>query len=106
MPEENGDLDKRKEKFPDVYDGYQTDIANELGISQKSVSKAIEALNEIGLIYHEELPRTQVNGNWYTSATLFCNFYKREGKMLLAEGKRYYMEEIKNKKKKLLKLAG
>lgn len=106
MPEDYGDSDKRKEKFPDVYDCYQIDIADKLGISQKSASKAIDALKEIGLIYHEELPRVQVNGEWHTSSTLFCNFEKREGKMLLAEGRKYYMEEIKNKKKKLLKLAG
>lgn len=101
MPEDNENLNKRKERFPDAYDCYQIDMANELGISQKSVSKAICALKDIGLIYHEELPRVQINGNWHTSSTLFCNFYKREGKMLLAEGKKYYMEEIKNKKKKL-----
>lgn len=106
MPEDNRDIDKRKEKFPDAYDCYQNDIANDLNISQKSVSKAINALKELGLIYNEELPRIQINGAWHTPSTIFCNFYKRESGVLLAEGKRYYMEEIKNKKKKLLKLIG
>jgi hypothetical protein len=106
MPEDNEGIDKRREKFPDAYDCYQNDIANDLNISQKSVSKAIDSLKEIGLIYNEELPRVQINGKWHTSSTIFCNFYKREGKTLLADGKKYYMEEIKNKKKKLLKIAG
>lgn len=106
MPEDNRNIDERRMKFPDAYDCYQNDIANDLNISQKSVSKAIDALKEIGLIYHEELPRVQRDGKWHTSSTIFCNFYKRESGMLLAEGKRYYMEEIKNKKNKLLKLCG
>lgn len=102
--DENGDIDFRSERYPEAYDCYQNDIADELGISQKSISKAINALKEMNLIYHEELPRIQSDGKWKTQTTIFCNFYKREGNELLADGKEYYMNEIKNKKKKLDKL--
>ena len=101
LPDENGSISDRKERYPEAYDCYHADIAEELGLSQKAVSKAIDALKKLGLIYHEELPRIKTDDNWKTQPTIFCNFYKREEKNLLAEGREYYMEEIKNKKKKL-----
>lgn len=95
------DIDARKKKSPDAYDCWYCDIADEIGISDRVVSKCVDALMDIGLIYSEQLPRTKRDGKWQTNHTVFCNFYKRENGMLLANGKKYYLEEISNKKKKL-----
>lgn len=95
------DIDARKKKAPDAYDCYYYDIANEVGISARTVAKCVDALNDMGLIYSEQLPRTSKDGKWQTNHTVFCNYYKRENGMLLANGKKYYLEEIFNKKKKL-----
>lgn len=99
------DINMRKSRSPDAYNCYYDDIANELGISSRTVSKAIMVLKELNLIYSESLPRVKyLDGNiekWRTDHTMFCNTYKREGSYLLISGKEYYLTEIANKKKKL-----
>ena len=95
------DIEARKLRSPDAYDCYYCDIAKELGLSSRTVSKAINVLNELGLIYSESLPRIRYDGKWRTDHTIFCNAYKREGSCLLASGSDYYLTEVKNKKKKL-----
>lgn len=96
----------RKLDSPDAYDCYYVEIADDLGISARSVAKAVQVLKDMGLIYYESLPRSQLNGNWRTDHTIFCNAYKREGSYLLASGRDYYESEIKNKKKKLKYIRG
>lgn len=95
------DIKIRQLKNPDAYDCFYFEIAEELGISARTVSKAVKALNELNLIYSESLPRTKYKDKWRTDHTIFCNTYKREGDCLLADGGDYYLTEIKNKKKKL-----
>lgn len=97
----NYDIELRKTKSPDAYDCYYCDIAEVLGLSDRTISKAIAVLNEIGLIYSESLPRSENDGKWKTNHTIFCNQYKREGSSLLDNGEDYYLSEINNKKKKL-----
>lgn len=108
MPEEKGrgsnlveDVAIRRKKSPDAYNGYYQDMAEELGISPRVMSKAVEVLCNMGLLYSEPLPRMKINGRWKTTHTVFCNAYKREGQYLLASGSEYYGVEIANKKKKL-----
>lgn len=96
-------VNERRAKNPEAYDCYCYEIAEELGLSTRVVSRAIEVLNELNLIYSEQLPKTSHNGQWQTNRTIFCNAYKRENGSLLASGKEYYMQEIENKKKKLLR---
>ena len=99
------DIEFRKLNIPDAYNCFYSDIANDLGISDRVVSKVIDILNELGLIYSEPLPRVKYNcGNkekWRTDHTIFCNMYKREENFLLATGSDYYLNEVENKKKKL-----
>ena len=95
------DIEIRKFRSPDAYDCYFYEIAEELGISARTVSKAIDVLNELELIYHESLPRVKHGNKWHTDHTVFCNFYKRESNYLLANGSSYYLAEIENKKKKI-----
>ena len=95
------DIESRRKRCPEVYDCYYFEIANDLGISARTVSKAVSTLNELGLIYSEALPRIKYEDKWRTDHTLFCNTYKREKDCLLDSGKDYYMREVANKKKKL-----
>lgn len=92
------DIDARRRRNPEAYNGYYCDIADDLGLSPRVTSKAIDILVDIGLIYSEPLPRTMVGDRWLTSHSLFCNAYKRERNVLLDGGKPYYTREIENKK--------
>ena len=67
------DVDMRRRKSPDAYNGYFCDIADDLGMPARTVSKAVAVLNDLGLIYSEQLPRTKHNGKWTTNHTVFCN---------------------------------
>lgn len=101
------DMEEERMKCAEVYDCYYIDIASDLGISERMVSKVVRALNDMGLIYSEALPRTKYDNNKYkTEHTLFCNTYKREDGYLLASGEDYYLTEIENKKKKLKRWGG
>ena len=95
------DIEVRRIRCPDAYDCYYNEIADELGLASRSVSKAVAALYELELIYYEPLPRIKFNNKWRTDHTIFCNAYKREGNCVLTSGKEYYLVEVKNKKKKL-----
>lgn len=95
------DIETRRLSSPDAYDCYYSEIAEELGLSARTVSKAVTELNNLGLIYSESLPRIKVENKWRTDHTIFCNAYKREGNYLLANGSVYYLSEIENKKKKI-----
>lgn len=95
------DIDTRRLRSPDAYDCYYYEIAEELGLTPRTVSKAVDVLNELGLIYSEPLPRIKYENKWRTDHTVFCNTYKREGNYLLISGSQYYMTEIENKKRKL-----
>ena len=97
------DIRLRRINSPDAYYCFYQDIADQLDISARAVSKTIETLSELGLIYYETLPRIQREGKWRTDPTIFCNTYKREGSYLLASGSDYYLTEANNKKKKILK---
>jgi DNA-binding transcriptional ArsR family regulator len=110
MPEENNldnknsleyDIESRRKRCPEVYDCFYYEIADDLGLSARVISKAIDVLNELGLIYSEALPRIKHEDKWRTDHTLFCNTYKREKNYLLDTGENYYLREIANKKKKL-----
>lgn len=108
----DNDIVARRLRSPDVYDCFYGDIADDLGLSARVVSEAVDILrDELHLIYYEALPRFKYkdeNGEvrWRTDCTLFCNTYKREGAFLLASGTEYYESEIENKKRKLAKLGG
>lgn len=95
------DIGTRRLRSPDAYDCYYYEIAEELGLTPRTVSKAVDVLNELGLIYSESLPRIKYENKWRTDHTVFCNAYKREGNCLLISGSQYYLIEIENKKRKL-----
>lgn len=99
------DVDNRRINFPEAYSDYYINIAENIGISSRIISKAVSILVELKLIYIEPLPRFKSGDKWITDHTIFCNVYKRgsykQEQYLLDEGKDYYLREIENKKKKL-----
>lgn len=101
----NSKIRLRRENYPEAYNCYYSDIANDLGISDRTVSKAVDVLNKLGLIYSEVIPRSKYHTSdgtkWRTNHTIFCNTYKREGSYLLDSGSNYYLTELENKKKKM-----
>jgi len=101
MPEErtpNG-IKKRKERLPDAYDSNINDIANELNISSKTISKIIDILErELALIVTDRAYRVKNEDDEFrTLPTIFANAYKREDKYLLDTGDNYSRTEIELK---------
>ena len=100
-PEErtsNG-IKKRREKLPDAYGSNLNDIANELNISSKTLSKIIDILEqELELIITDRAYRVKnENDEFRTLPTIFANTYKREDKYLLDTGDNYSRTEIELK---------
>lgn len=101
LPEErtsNG-IKKRREKYPDAYGSNINDIAEELDISSKTISKIIDILEqELGLIITDRAYRIKnENDEFRTLPTMFANAYKREDKYLLDTGSNYSRTEIEQK---------
>lgn len=100
-PEErySDNIKSRKERFPDAYSGNVIDMANELGLSSKTLSKIIDILEcELHLIVTDRAYRVKNEDNEFrTLPTIFANAYKREDKYLLDTGNDYSRIEIELK---------
>ena len=98
-------IKKRKERLPDAYDGNISDIANEIGISSKTLSKIIDILElELELIITDRAYRVKNEDNEFrTLPTIFANTYKRDDKYLLVTGDDYSRMEIKQKAENMKK---
>lgn len=93
------DEKKRSQDWIETWECYYIDIANDLGISERMVSKCVNVLKELGLIYYERIPTSKISDEEYRSNhVIFVTQYKREGNYLIASGKDYYMNELKKKK--------
>lgn len=92
-------IKKRRERIPDAYEGNISDIAAELGISSKTLSKIIDILEcELKLIVTDKAFRVKnQNDEYRTLPTIFANTYKREDKYLLYTGDDYSRIEIELK---------
>lgn len=100
---------------PDAYDTHYNAIAEEIGLSERIVSKAISILVELGLIYEKRRGTFSYYAKMANGTTLkkyrentyiFCNTTKRvKGKngkpYMVAEGSQYYLHEADEKEKKL-----
>ena len=92
-------IKKRKERMPDAYGSNINDIADELNISSKTLSKIIDILEqELELIVTDRAYRVKnENDEFRTLPTIFANAYKREDKYLLDTGDNYSRAEIELK---------
>lgn len=100
---------------PDAYDTNYKNISDELGISERMVSKAISVLVDLGLIYERrrglctycKIENGKETKGYKTKNYIFCNTYKRiknRGKTyLFAEGESYYLKEADDKEEQLNK---
>ena len=96
----------RRERLPDAFDSNINDIAVDIGISSKTVSKIIDILEyELLLIVTDRAYRIKdVNNKFKTLPTIFVNSYKREDKYLLACGEEYSRSEIELKAQNMRQL--
>lgn len=105
FPEErtSDGIKKRKERLPDAYGSSFLDIANELSISSKTLSKIIDILEqELELIVTDRAFRVKNEDDEFrTLPTIFANAYKREDKYLLETGDNYSRTEIELKAESL-----
>lgn len=92
-------IKKRRERLPDAFDSNISDIANELGISSKTLSKIINILEyDLSLIVTDRAYRIKnENDEFRTLPTIFANAYKREDRFQLDVGNDYSRTEIKLK---------
>lgn len=92
-------IQKRRERIPDAYGSNISDIANELGISSKTLSKIIDILEyELELIVTDRAYRVKTeNDEFRTLPTIFANAYKRDDRYLLITGDDYSRTEIELK---------
>jgi len=106
-PEERSSemIEKRRMKLPDAYNGNLIDMADEIGISSKTLSKIINILEcDLHLIVTDRAYRIRTEDDEYrTPPTIFANAYKREDKYLLMTGDEYSRNEIELKAKKIKK---
>lgn len=98
-------IKKRRERIPDAYSSNINDIANELGISSKTISKIIDILEyDLKLIVTDRPYRVKnENDEFRTLPTIFANSYKREDKYLLDTGDNYSRTEIELKAENMKK---
>ena len=106
---------RHKNRFsnPEAYDAYYKVIGNDLGVSERMASKAIDVLKILKLIYVTERCPTKYYDNhskkykYKTPTNIFCNTYKRikngNEVYLIAEGDDYYLAETEKKIKYLEK---
>lgn len=79
-PSQDYNSKKNRKKRPETYVTAEYIIAEELGLHRTTVSKCVEALDEIGIIHHENLVRVIPDtGAILNGRTLFANKYKYDG---------------------------
>lgn len=98
-------IKERRERLPDAYNGNISDMAEEIGISSKTLSKVINILEcDLHLIATDTAYRIKnEDGEFRTLPTIFANTYKREDKYLLVTGENYSRIEIELKAEKIKK---
>ena len=89
-------IKNRRKRIPDAYGSNINDIADEIGISSKTLTRIIDILEyELEFIVTDRPYRLKNdNDEFRTPPTIFANAYKREDKYLLDTGDRYGRTEI------------
>ena len=96
-------IQERKGRCPEAFDSNMNTIAEEIGVSAKTLSKIVDILEEeLKLIVTDSAYRVKnENGEFRTLPTIFANAYKREDKYLLLVEENYSRSEIELKAKSL-----
>lgn len=99
-------IEKRRERIPDAYDSNINDMADEIGISSKTLSKIIDILEyELKLIVTDRPYRIKNEDDEFrTPPSIFANAYKRDDKYLLDTGEEYSRNEIELKANNMAKI--
>ena len=99
-------IEKRRERIPDAYDSNINDMADEIGISSKTLSKIIDILEyELELIVTDRPYRIKNEDDEFrTPPSIFVNAYKRDDKYLLDTGEEYSRNEIELKANNMAKI--
>lgn len=95
-----------KDKYPECfYSNYQV-IADDLGVSRQTISKAVSILDELNIIHSEQMSTIKdADGNWKKGVTIFVDKYRYHYTGLL-DDKYDYMREVKWCKSKLINGKG
>ncbi|MBQ8814043.1 MAG: winged helix-turn-helix transcriptional regulator [Lachnospiraceae bacterium] len=95
-------IEERKQRLPEAYNDTYKDIAEILGLSERTVSKSVEVLEELGLIMMQQAYHIKIaDGEYRTADMIFANMQKRDRGELLASGKEYAYAEIVQKAKNI-----
>lgn len=94
---------KNRKKRPETYVTTVPIIAEELGLSQTTVKKCIDALDKIDIIYHENLVRIIPDTSRVLNGrTIFANKYKYDGTQDYRLDSNYdYKKEVEEMKRQL-----
>lgn len=96
------DSNKSDRDYPEAYNNFYYVIADDIGISVKTLSIILNILSDdLQLIYMRRLPTIKHDNKFRTDHTIFCNTYKRQGSYLISSGEEYYMNEANNKMNKV-----
>lgn len=94
----------RKERLPEAYNDTYKDIAETLGLSERIVARAVEVLEQLGLVMVREAYHIKnEEGEYRTADMIFSNMQKRDKGKLLASGYDYAFAEIAQKAKNINK---
>ena len=98
-------IEARRKRMPEAYDSNINEIAEEIGISSKTLSKIIDILEyDLKLIVTDRIYRIRNEDDEFrTPPTVFANAYKREDKYSLVTDEEYSRDEIKLKVEQMKK---
>lgn len=95
-------IEERKLRCIEAYNGYYKEIGESIGVSSRNVSQSSHILQQLNLIMFVEAYHIKnEKGEYRTAYTIFANMQKREFNELLAEGRKYALDEIKRKAERI-----
>jgi len=96
-------IEERRKRIPEAYTDNYKDIGEALGLSERTVSKAVRILEELNLIVVAESYHHRMDGVYRTSYVMFANHEKREKEWLLDSGLEYAHREMELKEQAMEK---
>lgn len=99
---------KRKEhcNIAEMYSDYFTNIAKNTFMTIDTVRWATRILDKLNLIKYYTPEPNRLGEDWATGKSIFVNYERRSGNMLLTGGNDYYKGEIKKAMEQLERAAG